>query len=125
MDDDLHRRSPAAPRRTSRTRVFGTFTRTLRQFVLNEVIITMPFAVRSMSGLAADFLRLDDRGYLRPDAVADIAVFDRNRIRDRATYDQPRQYAELVLQYRNSRWLPGRHVREWCQSGRQTPWFQQ
>ena len=43
-----------------------------------------------MTGLAAEFLRLDDRGYLRPGAVAGIAVFDR----DRATYDQPRQYAE-------------------------------
>ena len=54
----------------------------------------MPFAIRSMTGLAADFLRLDDRGYLRAGAVADIAVFDRDRIRDLATYDDPQQHAE-------------------------------
>ena len=54
----------------------------------------MPFAIRSMTGLAADFLRLDDRGYLRVGAVADVAVLDRDGIRDRATYDQPRQPSE-------------------------------
>ena len=48
----------------------------------------------SMNGLAADFLRLDDRGYLRAGVVADIAVLDADRIRDRATYERPRQYAE-------------------------------
>lgn len=41
----------------------------------------MPFAIRSMTGLAADFLHLDGRGYLRVGAVADIAVFDRCRRR--------------------------------------------
>ena len=66
----------------------------LRQFVLDERIITMPFAIRSMTGLAADFLYLDDRGYVRVGAIADIAVFDGDRIRDRATYDHPRQQAD-------------------------------
>ena len=47
-----------------------------------------------MTGLAADFLRLDDRGYLRAGAAADVAVFDRDRIRDRATYEDPRQHSE-------------------------------
>ena len=84
-------RTPSPAQNVTHPRVFGAFTRKLRQFVLEERIITMPFAIRSMTGLAADFLRLDDRGYLRAGAVADIAVFDRGRIRDRATYDQPRQ----------------------------------
>ena len=75
-------------------RVFGVFTRKLRRFGLDEWIITMPFAIRSMTGLAADFLRLEDGGYLRAGAVADIAVLDTDRIRDRATHESPRQYAE-------------------------------
>ena len=87
-------RPPSPAQNITHPRVFGAFTRKLRRFVLDERIITMPFAIRSMTGLAADFLRLDDRGYLRVGAVADIAVFDRDRIRDRATYDHPRQYAE-------------------------------
>ena len=87
-------RTPSPTQNVTHPRVFGAFTRKLRQFVLDERIIAMPFAIRSMTGLAADFLHLDDRGYLRAGAVADIAVFDRDRIRDRATYDDPRQDAE-------------------------------
>ena len=87
-------RTPSPAQNVTHPRVFGAFTRKLRQFVLDERIIAMPFAIRSMTGLAADFLHLDDRGYLRAGAVADIAVFDRDRIRDRATYDQPQQQAE-------------------------------
>ena len=87
-------RTPSPTQNVTHPRVFGAFTRKLRQFVLDERIITMPFAVRSMTGLAADFLRLDDRGYLRAGAIADIAVFDAERIRDRATYEQPRQPSE-------------------------------
>ncbi len=87
-------RTPSPAQNVTHPRVFGAFTRKLRQFVLDERIVTMPFAIRSMTGLAADFLRLDDRGYLRAGAVADIAVFDRGRIRDRATYDRPRRFSE-------------------------------
>ncbi len=87
-------RTPSPTQNVTHPRVFGAFTRKLRQFVLDERIITMPFAIRSMTGLAADFLHLDDRGYLRDGAVADIAVLDGDRIRDRATYDRPRQPAE-------------------------------
>ena len=87
-------RPPSPAQNVTHPRVFGAFTRKLRQFVLDEGIIGMAFAIRSMTGLAADFLRVDDRGYLRAGAVADIAVFDGDRIRDRATYDRPRQYAE-------------------------------
>ncbi len=87
-------RPPSPSQNVTHPRVFGAFTRKLRRFVLDEGIITLPFAIRSMTGLAADFLRVDDRGYLRAGAVADIAVFDAERIRDRATYDQPRQPSE-------------------------------
>ncbi len=87
-------RTPSPAQRVTHPRVFGAFTRKLRQFVLDEPVITMPFAIRSMTGLAADFLRLDNRGYLRAGAVADIAVLDPDRIRDRATYEDPRQPAE-------------------------------
>ncbi len=54
----------------------------------------MPFAIRGMTGLAAEFLHLEDRGFLREGYVADIAVLDRDRIRDLATYEDPKQYSE-------------------------------
>ena len=82
-------RTPSPTQNVTHPRVFGAFTRKLRQFVLDERIITMPFAIRSMTGLAADFLHLDDRGYLRAGAIADIAVFDGDRIRDRGHLRPP------------------------------------
>ncbi len=87
-------RTPAPGQEITHPRPFGAFTRKLRLFVLDEPVITMPFAIRSMTGLAADFLGIPDRGYLRPGMYADVAVLDPERIRDRATFEAPQQYAE-------------------------------
>ncbi len=87
-------RTPAPGQNVTHPRVYGAFTRKLRQFALDEGIIELPFAIRSMTGLAADFLRITDRGYLREGAHADVVVLDRARIRDIATFENPHQYAE-------------------------------
>ena len=86
--------SPVPGQQVTHPRVYGAFTRKLRQFVLDDEVISMAFAIRSMTGLAADFLRLTDRGYIRAGARADLAVFDREAIQDRASYEAPHQYAE-------------------------------
>ena len=70
-------------------RPYGAFTRKLRQFALEDSVISLPFAIRGMTSLAAGFLRIPDRGVLKEGFYADIAVFDVDRIRDRATYDDP------------------------------------
>jgi N-acyl-D-amino-acid deacylase len=75
-------------------RVYGAFTRKLRLFVYDEPVISLPFAIRSMSGLPSTFFNVPDRGLLREGFYADIAVFDEPRIRDLATYDDPHRYAE-------------------------------
>ena len=87
-------RNPRPGQAISHPRVYGAFTRKLRQFVLDQEHIAMSFAIRSMTGLAAEFLHLEDRGFLREGYVADIAVLDRERIRDLATYEDPKQYSE-------------------------------
>jgi N-acyl-D-amino-acid deacylase len=87
-------RTPAPGQEVTHPRVYGAFTRKLRQFVEDEGLITMAFAIRSMTGLAADFLEIPDRGYLRPGMYADVAVLDRERIQDRATFENPHQYSE-------------------------------
>ncbi len=87
-------RDPGPGQAVTHPRVFGAFSKKLRDFALDDTVISLPFAVRSMTGLAADFLGWTDRGYLRVGYAADLAVLDPARVRDRATYEQPQQYAE-------------------------------
>lgn len=75
-------------------RPYGAFTRKLRMLAIDDSVITLPFAVRGMTSLAATFLDIPDRGLVRRGFVADLAVFDVTRIRDKATYDAPHQHAE-------------------------------
>ena len=87
-------RDPGPDRAVTHPRVFGAFTKKLKDFVIDEDIISMPFAVRSMTGMGADFLGWTDRGYLREGMAADIAVFDEGRIQDNATFEEPHQYSD-------------------------------
>ena len=75
-------------------RPYGAFTKKLRWLVLEDSVISLPFAVRGMTSLATTFLGIPDRGLVRPGFYADLAVFDVARIRDKATYENPRQYSE-------------------------------
>lgn len=78
----------------SHPRSYGSFTRKLRTFVLDEGLISLPFAIRGMTSLAANFYGFQHRGQVREGFFADIAVFDLQRIRDLATYERPHQYSE-------------------------------
>ena len=91
-------RTPAEGQKVVHPRVYGAFPKKLHEFVVEEGLLELPFAIRSFSGLAADFLRLEDRGYLRPGMRADVVVLDLDRYRDLATYEEPHQYAEGVTQ---------------------------
>ena len=81
---------------TPHPRSYGAFPRKIRTYVLDRGVISLPFAIRSMTGLAAEILRLEDRGTIRPGAWADIVVFDLRTIRDRATYRDPHRYSEGI-----------------------------
>lgn len=78
-------------------RTFGAFARKMRLFVFDDPVLQPEFAIRSFTGLAADFYRLPDRGYLREGYIADITILDPDRYRDQATFAQPRLYTEGVV----------------------------
>lgn len=77
-------------------RAYGTFARLLGRYVRDEGLISLEEAVRRLTSFPADFLGFSDRGRLREGAFADVVVFDPATIRDRATYDDPHQYAAGV-----------------------------
>jgi N-acyl-D-aspartate/D-glutamate deacylase len=51
-----------------------------------------------MTGLAAKRLNLKDRGLIKPGLVADLVVLDPGNVRDAATFENPHQYAEGILE---------------------------
>jgi N-acyl-D-aspartate/D-glutamate deacylase len=77
-------------------RSYGCFARKIGRYAIEDKIITLEHALRSSNGLPADILKLPERGYLKPGYYADIVVFDPKAYRDRATFDQPHQYATGV-----------------------------
>lgn len=74
-------------------RGFGTFPRILGRYVRQDSVITLEFAVRKMTSLAAQRVGLTERGLLRPGMFADITVFDPNTVIDNSTFEQPQQLA--------------------------------
>ena len=91
-------RTPHPETPITHPRTFGAFPKKMRHFVFEEDLLKPEFVIRSYSGLAADFYSLPDRGYLREGYVADIAVIDPARYRDKATFDNPRELSEGVVQ---------------------------
>ena len=77
-------------------RAFGTFARVLGKYSRDEGVITLAEAVRRLTSLPADNLRLKRRGRLEPGYFADIVIFDPERIQDHATFEKPHQYATGV-----------------------------
>ena len=79
-------------------RAYGNFARLLGKYVREERVIPLEEAVRRLSGLPATNLGLDRRGFLKEGYFADVVVFDPATISDRATYEDPQQYAVGVRQ---------------------------
>lgn len=79
-------------------RAYGNFARVLGRYVREEKLMPIEDAVRRLSGLPAENLRLRQRGRLAPDYFADIVVFDPATITDHATFEQPHQLATGVEQ---------------------------
>jgi N-acyl-D-aspartate/D-glutamate deacylase len=75
-------------------RAYGTFPRILRKYVREDKLLTLPDAIRKFSALPAQRMRLTDRGVLKQGLWADIVVFDPEKIRDLATFENPNQLSE-------------------------------
>lgn len=79
-------------------RSYGAFPRKIRKYVLDDQLVGLAQAVRSMTGLPAQVFRIKDRGWLRVGAYADLLVFDLSRINDPATFTDPHQIAEGMVE---------------------------
>jgi N-acyl-D-amino-acid deacylase len=78
-------------------RAYGNFARLLGRYVRDEKVVPLQEAVRRLTSLPAENLKLEGRGRLAPGYFADLVVFDPGSIRDHATFRDPHQYSTGVV----------------------------
>jgi N-acyl-D-amino-acid deacylase len=74
-------------------RAYGTFPRVLGHYARERRVLSWEEAIHKMTGLPAARLGLRDRGTLAAGNWADVVVFDPAAVADRATFQEPHQYA--------------------------------
>jgi N-acyl-D-amino-acid deacylase len=85
---------PSSEESYTHPRLYGAFTKKLRDLVIDEGIVSLPFAVRGMTSLPSAVFSIPERGLLKVGSYADIAAFEERAIRDTATYEEPRRYSQ-------------------------------
>ena len=77
-------------------RGYGSFSRVLGKYVRKEKILTLEEAIKKMTSMPAIKIGLKDRGMLKEGYWADIAIFNKDEVRDKATFENPHQYPEGI-----------------------------
>ncbi|MFK7979056.1 MAG: amidohydrolase family protein [Saprospiraceae bacterium] len=77
-------------------RAYGNVARLLGKYVREEQVISLEEAIRKLTSLPAEHLKIKNRGFLKQGYFADIVIFDPTTIQDKATFENPHQYAEGV-----------------------------
>ena len=70
-------------------RAYGNFPRVIAEYVKRRHVITLPDAIRKMTGWPAARLKLWDRGVIREGLRADVTIFNYDRIDDTPDYEHP------------------------------------
>jgi N-acyl-D-amino-acid deacylase len=78
-------------------RNYGTFPRVISHYVKERQVVTLEEAVRKMTSLPAQTLRLSGRGMIREGLYADLTVFDEHSFGDQATFSEPHQYSKGLV----------------------------
>ena len=75
-------------------RTFGAFTRFLERYALQQQRLPFGEAVRKITSLPAEWLRLTDRGRIAQGVFADLVLLRPEEVKEKATFTEPRQYSE-------------------------------
>jgi N-acyl-D-amino-acid deacylase len=72
-------------------RLYGTYPRKIRRYVLDKPVITMERMINASAGQVAEVYGIRERGFIRQGFFADVIVFDPRTIREEATYVEPQK----------------------------------
>jgi len=95
-------------KQSTHPRAYGSFIRVLGKYTRDERVLSLPEAIRKLTALPAENLKIQKRGFLKPGNYADIVVFDPEEVTDVATFEKPHQYAKGVIHV----WVNGEQVLE-------------
>ncbi len=77
-------------------RAYGTFARLLGHYVRDQQVISLSEAIRRLTSMPAENLKIRARGLLKAGYFADLVIFDPATVIDHASYTEPHQYATGV-----------------------------
>jgi len=78
-------------------RAYGNFSRLLGRYVRDQNVISLEEAIRKLTRLPAENLKIEKRGSLKEGYYADIVLFNPDKIKDNATFKDPHQYATGMI----------------------------
>lgn len=94
-------------------RAYGSFIRVIGKYARDQRVISLEEAIRKLTSLPAENLKLKKRGKLETGYFADIVLFNPDQVKDLATFEEPHQYAEGIVHV----WVNGEQV---IQDGKHT-----
>jgi len=95
-------------------RLWGTFPRILGHYVREVRLFSLENAIHKMTGMTAARFGLADRGVLREGNAADLVLFDAEKVKDTATYENPISAAEGI----SAVFVNGKPAHEGARAGR-------
>ena len=77
-------------------RLYGSFPKLIREYVREKKLLSLEEAVCKMTSMPAERIGLKDRGIIDVGYVADLNIFDPEKITDKATFTDSRQLSEGI-----------------------------
>lgn len=77
-------------------RLYGSFPKVLGRYVRDEKLISLEEAIYKMTKKPAKTFKIVDRGVLKEGYFADIVIFDQDKIIDKGTFLDSKQYPEGI-----------------------------
>jgi N-acyl-D-amino-acid deacylase len=87
----MPREAPPGEPSNPHPRSFGTAARVLGEFCRDRGVLDVQTAVRKLATMPAERIGLTDRGRIARGAKADLVLFDLARVKDEATFTDPRR----------------------------------
>ena len=75
-------------------RVYATYARIIEKYVLQDKLLTLPEAIRKITLLPAQSMRIASKGAIAVGMDADINIFDPREIHAHSTFEAPRRHSE-------------------------------